>query len=258
MRIFILPAAFLLACFLYLPFPRAQELLFAALRRLYALLLRAFTPHNGKPAENAALAAFLLTLGGVLMLLSALHPLVAMALAAPAFTGLSILPGCTKARDKLNSGEYARDIPAYEALVRDTCRSLAPAFVQGVVAPMLLFALGVPLAMGASLAMGYTALRALEAQHSAAARIVSAIQHSSDRILRALMVLCSGAAGRNPLRTEGRSAQERLMSILGIDESPTHAPMAGDIQQGIFLCILAALLLCFTLCAVLAFIPSLA
>ena len=123
---------------------------------------------------------------------------------------------------------------------------------------MLLCALGVPLAMGASLAMGYTALRALEAQHSAAARIVSAIQHTSDRVLRALMVLCSGAAGRNPLRTEGRSAQERLMSILGIDESPTHAPMAGDIQQGIFLCILAALLLGFTLCAVLAFIPSLA
>ena len=64
------------------------------------------------------------------------------------------------------------------------------------------------------------------------------------------MLLCSGAVGRNPLRTRGRGAQGRLLSILGIagDGADTHAPMAGDIPQAIFLCGFAAFILCFTLC----------
>ena len=64
------------------------------------------------------------------------------------------------------------------------------------------------------------------------------------------MLLCSGAVGRNPLRTRGRGAQGRLLSILGIagDGTDTHAPMAGDIPQSIFLCGFASFILCFTLC----------
>ena len=44
----------------------------------------------------------------------------------------------------------------------------------------------------------------------------------------------------------------RLLSILGIagDGADTHAPMAGDIPQGIFLCGFASFILCFTLCAI--------
>ena len=64
------------------------------------------------------------------------------------------------------------------------------------------------------------------------------------------MLLCAGAVGRNPLRTRGHGAQGRLLSILGIagDGADTHAPMAGDIPQSIFLCGFASFILCFTLC----------
>lgn len=252
MRIFAVPAALLLACCLYLPLPRLHGWLDAALCRLYALVLRLFTRKSGKTDDLPALMAYLLLLGGVFLLLGALHPLAAMALMTPAFTGLSVLPGCAKVKDELDSGQYARDIPAYEALVRDTCVSLAPAHVQGVIAPLLLCAAGMPLYIGPSLAALYTALCALAPQLPLAARIISPVHRVAERIFCAFMLLCSGVVGRNPLRTKGRGAQQRLLSILGIagNESDTHAPMAGDIPQGIFLCGFSTLILCFALCAV--------
>lgn len=226
MRIFAVPAALLLALCVYLPLPRAREGLDAALRRLYALFARAFSRRDGQTDDVPALAACLLVLGGALVPLAALHPLLAMALMAPAFTGLSALPRCAEAKDELDSGKYARDIAAYEALVRETCSSMAPAFVNGIAAPMILCAAGMPLHLGPFLGLGYT-------------------------LLCALMLLCAGAVGRNPLRTGGHGAQQRLLSILGIagGDGDTHAPMAGDIPQGIFLCGFAAFILCFTLCA---------
>ncbi|MGN0776275.1 MAG: hypothetical protein ACI4MM_06315 [Candidatus Ventricola sp.] len=251
MRIFAVPAALLLACCVYLPLPRAREGLHAALRGLYKLFLRAFTRKSGQTDDVPALVACLLVLCGVLVPLASLHPLAAMVLMVPAFTGLSALPACADVKDELDSGKYARDIPAYEALVRETCRSLAPAFVNGLAAPMILCAAGMPLHLGPALALGYTLLCALAPELTACARAVSAMQWAAERIFCAFMLLCSGAVGRNPLRTKGRGAQERLLSILGIagDGSDTHAPMAGDIPQGIFLCGFAALILCFTLCA---------
>ena len=250
LRIFAVPAAILLACCVYLPLPRARDGLYAALVRLYRLLLRAFTRKNGQADEIPALAAFLLVLGGVLLPLAALHPLAAALLMAPAFTGLSALPGCARVKDELDSGGYAQDIPAYEALVRKTCASLAPAFVSGIAAPMLLCAAGMPLHLGPSLALCYSALCALAPQQSESARIASAIQRFAERVFCAFMVLCAGAVGRNPLRTGGHGAQGRLLSILGIAGDDAHAPMSGDIPQGIFLCGFAAFILCFTLCAV--------
>ena len=252
MRIFAVPAALLLACCVYLPLPRAQEAFYAALRRLHAPFARAFTRKSGQTDDVPALAACLLVLIGVLMPLAALHPLLAMALMAPAFTGLSALPSGARVKDELDSGRYARDIPAYEALVRETCRSLAPAFVSGIAAPMMLCAAGMPLHLGPSLGLGYTLLCALAPQLPIAGRIAAAIQRIAERVFCAFMLLCAGAVGRNPLRTGGHGAQGRLLSILGIagDGADTHAPMAGDIPQGIFLCGFASFILCFTLCAV--------
>ena len=252
MRIFAVPAAVLLACCVYLPLPRAWEGLDAALRRLYALFLRAFTRKNGRTDDLPALAACLLVLCGVLTPLAALHPLAAAVLMAPAFTGLSALPGCAKAKDTLDSGRYAGDIPAYEALVRESCRALAPAFTDGIAAPMILCAAGMPLHLGPSLSMGYVLLCALAPQLPACARAVAFIRQAAGRVFCAFMLLCAGTVGRNPLRTRGHGAQARLLSILGIagDGDDTHAPVAGDIPQAIFLCGFAAFILCFTLCAV--------
>lgn len=252
MRIFAVPAALLLACCVYLPLPRAQIGLYSILRRLYSVFLRAFTRKSGQTDDAPALIAYLLVLGGALLPLAALHPLIAAAMMVPAFTGLSALPGCAKVKDELDSGAYARDIPAYESLVRTTCASLAPAFVEGVAAPLILCAAGMPLHMGPALGMIYAALCALAPQLPAAARISSSVQRVCERIFCAFMLLCSGAVGRNPLRTRGHGARQRLLNILGIagNETDTHAPMSGDIPQGIFLCGFSSMLLCFTLCAV--------
>ena len=250
LRIFAVPAALLLACCVYLPLPRAREGLDAALRRLYAPFARAFTRKNGQTDDMPALLVCLLILGGVLLPLAALHPVIATVLMVPAFTGLSALPPGARVKDELDSGKYARDIPAYEALVRETCRSLAPAFVSGIAAPMILCAAGMPLYLGPSVGLGYTLLCALAPQAPAAARVAAAVQRFSERVFCAFMLLCAGAVGRNPLRTRGHGAQGRLLSILGIagDGADTHAPMAGDIPQGIFLCGFASFILCFTLC----------
>lgn len=251
MRILAVPAALLLALCLYLPLPRAGEWLHAALRRLYALFLRAFTHKNGQADEAPALVTCALVLGGVLMLLSALHPVAAAVLMTPVFTGLCVLPGCAGVKDTLDSGAYAGDIPAYESLVRETCASLAPAFVGGIAAPLLLCAVGTPLHLGPSLGMAHALARALAPQQPACARIVHALHRGVERIFCAFMVLCSCVVGRNPFRTGGHGAEGRLLSILGIagDRTDTHAPMAGDIPQGIVLCGFSAFLLCFLLCA---------
>lgn len=250
MRIFAVPAAILLACCLYMPLPSAKEALFRLIRRAYAAVLRLFTRRTGKTDDVPALAMFLLLLFGALLLLGAVHPLLAMLLMAPAFTGLAILPAAARVKDELDSGAYARDIPAYEALVRETCVSLAPAFIEGIIAPMILCSLGMPLHLGAALGGVYTAFRALAGQPPAV-RATRLICRITERIFVFFLVLCSGAVGRNPLRTAGRSAEDRLLSILSITpgSADSRAPMAGDIAQGVFLCAFSSVILCFALCA---------
>ncbi|MBQ3223038.1 MAG: hypothetical protein IJB41_05445 [Clostridia bacterium] len=250
MRIFAVPAALLLACCLYMPLPAAEDFLFRLIRRAYAAALRPFTRRTGETDDAHALAASFLLLFGVLMLLGAIHPLVSMVLMAPAFTGLTVLPRCAGVKDELDSGKYARDIPTYESLVRSTCASLAPAFIRGVIAPMILCALGMPLHLGAAFGGVYTALCALNDQ-PVAVRIVSAIHRICERIFIFFLKLCAGAVGRNPLRTKGKSAEDRLLSILSIapGAADSRAPMAGDIAQGVFLCAFSSAILCFALCA---------
>lgn len=245
MRIFAVPAAILLACCVYMPLPAAANQPPRLLARGYALMQRALARD-----EKAALFAYLLALCGVLTIVCAVHPLISMALMAPAFTGVCILPRCAQVKGELDSGQYARDIPAYESLVRETCASLVPAFAHGVIVPMLLGALGMPLHMGAPLCMAYLCVCALD--HPACVRIANALRRTGERLLVVFMLLCAGAVGRNPLRTKGDSPEARLISTLNIAPDTPHAraPMAGDIPQGIFLCALASFVLCFTLCAV--------
>jgi len=150
---------------------------------------------------------------------------------------------------ELDSGAYARDIPAYEALVRETCAALAPAFVAHVCAPLLLMAVGLPLRLSAALGWGFLALTAVSSENEQADRLLGLLIHPADAVFGFLLRLCCGVTGRNPFRTGGRGAQTRLMSILGIaqDDTDTHAPVSGDISQGTFLCCFCAVLLCLVL-----------
>ena len=252
MRILAVPGALLLACWLYLPLPKAAEYFSRILCALYHRILRLFSRKNGAADHQPALAVYLLLLCGVCALLGAIHPLCAMLLMIPLFNGLTVLPACAKMEHELNSGKYANDIPTYESLVRESCASVAPAFVSGVCAPMLLCALGMPLHMAAPTGYAYAALCALSGENKNAGKITGWIQRFTERILIFFLTLCSGAKGRNPLNIRGKTAKARLLSIIGIagDSTDTHAPMAGDIAQALFLCIFSTVIFCFTLCAV--------
>lgn len=253
MRALALPAALLLSFLLYLCFPKLSEYAASGIRRLYALLLPRFTRKDGAADDRPALAVFCLMLSGAAALIGAVHPIVSALICAALFPGLSILPQSAAIKDELDSGLYARDIPAYESRVRTACASLAPAFVSDVCAPLLLIALGTPLYLGTALGTAWLCLRALCSENRDAMRIVTLLLRPADAVMRAMMLLCSGVVGRNPTRTSGGRAKERLISILGIagDETDTHAPMAGDIAQGVFLCCFAVVLLCVMLTFVL-------
>lgn len=252
MRIFAIPAALLLTCCIYLPLPKAAGCFAGALSALYDQVLRLFTRKDGSADEKPALAMFLLLLCGVCVLLGAIHPLTAMILMTPLFTGLAALPACAHVERELDSGKYAGDIPTYETLVRESCASVAPAFVTGVCAPMIVCAIGMPLRLAAPLGFAYTALLALSGENESASRIVRFLQRITERIFIFFMTLCCGVTGRNPLRVRGKTSRARLLSIVGIagDSTDTHAPMAGDIAQAIFLCAFSTGLLCFVLCAI--------
>jgi len=252
MRILAIPAAFLIACFLYPILPKAAAKFDRMLGGLYGQTLRLFLRKNGSADHAPALAMYLLLLCGVCALLGAIHPLCAMFLMVPLFTGLAVLPACAGMERELDSGKYANDIPTYEALVRESCASVAPAFLTGVCTPMVLCAAFMPLNMAAPAGYAYAALCALSGENEPAAKITGRIQRFTERIMIFFMTLCSGVKGRNPLNVRGKTARARLLSIVGIpgDGTDTHAPMAGDIAQAIFLCFFSTAIFCFTLCAV--------
>jgi hypothetical protein len=252
MRIFAIPAALMIACFIYLPLPKAAQYFERALRALYAQTLRLFTKKDGSADHQPALAMYLLLLCGVCVFLGAIHPLASMILMIPLFTGLSVIPDCANTEHELDSGKYANDIPAYEAIVRESCSSVAPEFVGGVIAPMLLCGISMPLHMAAPVGSAYAALCALAAEDEAILTSTNQIQRITEKIFIFFMTLCSGVKGRNPLNIRGKTAETRLLNIVGIagDSTDTHAPMAGDIAQAIFLCFFSTVIFCFTLCAV--------
>lgn len=250
MRILALPAAVILAFCIYPLLPAAPEWIARALRALHGRLSRADSKSDPKTT-----VVFLLLVCSIAALLCALHPVCAMLVMAPLFTAASVFPGCARLKAELDSGTYARRIPEYEQKVRAACFSLADPFIRGLAAPLLLCAAGTPLYLGGALGWGYAALLALKPQGGWAKRLLDRITRFAERIFCALLALCAGVVGRSSLTVRAGSAAERLVRTLGIagDKTDTHAPVSGDITQGVFLCCFCCALLCFALC--LALIP---
>lgn len=251
MRALALPAAVILSLCLYMPMPALEKKPFGMFVKLHSSVQTVL--QNKQIDARHALPIALILLISVSALLSAVHPLLCAVIAAPLFTFSAVMPGCARAKEELDSGKYARDIPAYEAIVRENCLSLAPAFAHGFFAPLLLLSLGLPMHLGASLLYAYAALRALEDQDKRTRRPLADVNRAADKVFSAMLMLCAGLVGRNPLRIRADNAQQRLIRTLGIagDKTDTHAPMSGDIAQGIFVCSFASGLLCVMLTLVL-------
>ena len=251
MRALALPAAVVLSLCLYMPMPALEKKLSGMLVKLHSSVQTVL--QNKQIDTRHALPIVLIILASVAALLSAVHPLLCAVIAAPLFTFSAVMPGCANAKEELDSGKYARDIPAYETIVRENCLILPSAFVRGCIAPMLLLAAGMPLYIGAALGYAYAALRALESEDAQAARWLAPADRAADKVLSMMLMLCAGLVGRNPLRIRADNAQQRLIRTLGIagDKTDTHAPMSGDIAQGIFICSFASGLLCMMLTLVL-------
>lgn len=239
MRVLALPAALMFSLALYLPFPNAPQKLFGILHALYVRMLPIFTYKDGRVDEPLARGVLLFLLACIASLLGAVHPLLAGLIMAPAFTASASLPHAVNEKHMLDSGILSRDIPAYETRVREVCAALAPAFVEGCCLPLLLAAIGLPFYLGPALVWALLGIRALQPDN----RILFNLSRLSDVLFSSLMLMCSGMVGRNPARTHGLSAQTRLLSSLGIGEDGTHAPVAGDIAQGVFLCCFCTVLL---------------
>jgi len=250
MRMLSLPAALLLGAALYTNVPSLREKLPAALRALHERIRRLFMDKDGKTDERSALLVFFLALAAAAILLCALHPIAAALTMAPLFSGFSPLPSCAKTKQELDSGAFSKDIPEYERLVVAACRPLGDAFAHHIAAPLLLCALGLPLSLGCALGWLYAGLHALGGDFPLCDPPCRRIRQAGDAALIAFFLLCSGLVGRNPLRVGGKSAGEKLMHLLSLEGDTDHAPIAGDITQGIFLCSLSAALLCALLTAV--------
>ena len=242
MRVLALPAALALALALYLPFPNAPQKFFSALHALYVRMLPIFTYKDGRVDEPLARGALIFLLACIASALGSVHPLLAGLVMAPAFTAAACLPHAVSEKHTLDSGILSRDIPAYEARVREACAALAPAFVEGFCLPLLLAAVGLPVYLGPALVWVLLGARALQPDN----RILFMLSRMADVLFSGLLLMCSGMVGRNPARTHGLNAQTRLLSSLGIGEGGTHAPVAGDIAQGVFLCCFCAVLLTLT------------
>lgn len=251
MRALALPAAIALSLCLYMPFPSLREKFYQLPARIYAAVKTVFDNKQLDP-RRAPITAALVT-GAAAALIAALHPVLSAIVMAPLFTFSAVMPACAKMKDELDSGTYVNDIPTYEAHVRTSCLSLYPAFLHGCFVPLLLVSIGMPLYLGPALGYLYVVLRALPAENDSTARLILRIDRAADKVFSAMLMLCAGLVGRNPLRIRAENAQQRLIRTLGIagDRTDTHAPMAGDIAQGIFVCSFAAGLLCLMLTLVL-------
>ena len=248
MRLLAYPAALVLAFVLYLSCPKLAALVLLLPKKLLPPLTK-LDSKLSRPPYQVSYPVYLLLFFLAGFLFGLIHPAVSAVVMAFPLIGLAPIPACGAVKRELDSGAYSRDIPAYEALVRETCAALAPAFVAHVCVPLVLMAVGLPLRLSAALGWGFLALTAVSSKNEQADRLLGLLIHPMDALFKALMLLCCGVTGRNPFRTKGRDAQTRLMSILGIaqDKTATHAPVSGDISQGTFLCCFCTVLLCLIL-----------
>lgn len=253
MRILTLPASFLLAFLLYLPFPSVVMLRDRALCALHARIVRLFTGKKGRADEKAALAFFLLALSGCAALIGAIHPLCAAVICAPVFSAPACLSLSASVKRTLDSGAFADNFSDYEAQVRETCADFAPPFVTGACAPWCCWP-SVRRSIWAARWHGpmpaCAPVRRAAPPPAASQRRYPARQNPSSWC-------CSYSAaapwGAIPWRTDGKGARSRLLSILGIadGEARTHAPVSGDIVQAAFLCCFCMVLLAVLLSLVL-------
>ena len=248
MRLLAYPAALVLAFILYLSCPKLAPLVLSLPKKLLPPLTR-LDQRFSRPPYAVSYPVYLLLFFLVGLLLGLIHPAVSAVTMALPLLGLASIPASGAVKRKLDSGAFEKDIPAYEAKVRNTCAALVPEFVAHLCAPLLLMALGMPLHIGSALGWAYLALCSSCAEIPKADQLLGSIVHAADKVFSALLVLCSGVVGRNPFRTGGHGAQSRLMNILGItdDDHATHAPVSGDISQAAFLCCFCICLLCLML-----------
>ena len=251
MRMLVLPAAFALAFLLYLPLPRAFDVLLLGVRRMHSLFLRLYKNQGEELCAKCALACCVFIPAALLALLGLIHPAVCALMMAPLFGALALVPRAASIKRELDGGSLSKDIAAYEALVRKTCRGFAPAFVTDACLPLMLCAIGLPLGIGGALGWMALILRTLAPESASSKRILAPLEHAAQAVLRALMLLCSCLVGRSPFRTRGETLSERLLSILAIDpdDPASHAPVSGDITQAAFLCCFCASFLCALLTA---------
>ena len=249
MRILALPIALLLALLLYLSLPGTGTFIAREISRLYAGFLRLFTRKSGKADEEIAFPVFLLVAGGFCQLVGGLHFAAAGAVMAPLFCAFSTLPQAARVKKELDSGALSSNIAEYEGRVRSVCAQLPPAFSTDLFAPILLVSLGTPIHMGCVLGGAYLAARSLCDTCAAARRLTAIVNRPVTAVTRAMLLLCSCVVGKNPLHAHGETLQALTLSILGIaggmDDS--HAPVAGDIAQVVFLLLFAAALLSLAL-----------
>ena len=165
----------------------------------------------------------------------------------PLFSGFSPLPACSNTKQEFDSGRFSKDIPEYERRVIAACEPLGEAFAHRVAAPMLLCALGMLLHLGGAIGWLYAALCANRESIPFAGRILAYIERIGEGAINAILLLCAGLVGRNPLRVGGEGTKEKLLHILSLKGEIDHAPIAGDITQAIFLCCLCTGLLCAAL-----------
>ena len=244
-----LPLALALAFCLYLPLPRAADLITEGIYRLYAAFLRLFRRKSGKIDEPVGFALFLLLWGGIFQLAGSLHMLVAAVITAPLFRAIALLTPAARAKEELDSGTLARDREGYEARVREVCSGLGPAFISDACLPLLLLALSTPLHLNSAAGGLLLCLRALDGRQTYATRAFAQLRRPARAVMRGLWLLCSCVVGRNPLHVRGEDSRTFLLSLLGIaqDQTDTHAPVSGDIAQAVFLCCFTTVMLALVL-----------
>lgn len=247
MRMLALPAAVLFGAALYMLSSQAEDRISVVLRAMLAKFRRHFTSRGGKTDERSAFAVYFLALAAAATLLGAIHPLAAAIVMAPLFSGFSPLPVCASAKLELDSGKFSKNIPEYERRVLAACEPLGEAFAHRVIAPMLLCALGIPLHLGCAAGWLYMGLTAVRGELPAAEKLLRSICKAGEAVFIALLLLCAGLVGRNPLHVGGKGAKEKLLHLLCLKGEIDHAPIAGDITQAIFLCVMTTVLLCFLL-----------
>jgi len=250
MRILALPAALLLGAALHTLVPGAKTWINQRLCMLPGIIEQNAMKRRQHPDPFSTLFIYVVGLVIFPLLISILHPICAAIVMAPLFSGFSPLPAASKTKQELDSGSFSKNAAEYERRVLAACAPLGDSFAFGVCTPLLLCALGMILHIGGALGWLYMGLCAVRETLPAAHKFLRPAENAGEIAFTALLLLCAGLVGRNPLHIGGHGAGEKLMHVLSLDGEIDHAPISGDITQAAFLCLLSTGLLCTLLTGV--------